>query len=137
MKGLYDGKYLLEHYFSITPFKRCSGYKKEGQIIRPLFDENEYISKSAESSCAVNQNICIKYAERMEQLGICDKSMQILELGLAALSDFLIQPDRYYLKALIGIDMSQTQYKRREMVKYINPFDSLILDFFKKSGFGY
>lgn len=123
MKGLYDGKYLLEHYFSITPFKRCSGYKKEGQIIRPLFDENEYISKSAESSCALNQKICIKYAERMEQLGICDKSMQILELGLAALSDFLIQPDRYYLKALIGIDMSQTQYKRKEMVKYINPFD--------------
>ena len=128
MSGLFDGKYLLEHYFSITPFQRCSGYKLEEERVCPIFDNKEYISQYTQESSNINLHICEMYAQRFISLGIYDKSSQIMELGLAALSSFINNPNRNYLKSLLNVDISQTQHRKRLLIKYFSPFD-----FYKKN----
>lgn len=126
-KGLYYGKYILEHYFSITPFRRCAGYEYKDGRINPIFDDEEILSLEAEKCTYININCSKEFARRMILMDALQNSDEIINCSLAILSSFILKPDKSYLRALLNINMSQTQYKERLLVKYVH-----LSDFFSK-----
>lgn len=129
LKGLSQAKYLLEHYFSVTPFQRTSGYKLNGSLqVSPIFDEDEIIGEKAKSTCEINIKCCQEYARWLINLNLLEVSDKILHGGLSCLSSFIQNPNRVYLHALSGIYMSQTKYHYRKLVGFLTPFN-----FYKKS----
>ncbi len=126
--SLPDGKDILEHYFSITPFKRTSHYFKSENGITPVFDTEETVNSEAELMCRLNERVCVEYARRLLLVECENEIPKIIEPGLAVFSSFIQYPNRKYLKALLHVNTSQTQFAHRSLVGTIG-----LRTFFRKT----
>ena len=110
-------KFLITFYCSLTSFKRTSGYflSEDGKYY-PLFDEKEIISESAAFKTEINIKCCQEFVQKLLLLGIAENAYLIINKGIRVLSSFMNNPNTYYLKALIGIKMSQSQYNSRYLI---------------------
>lgn len=126
--GLQNGKDILEHYFSITPFKRTSHYVRENNGVIPLFDTMEIVHPEAESIYKINERVCVEFARRLLLVSNIDDISLGIEPGLAVFSSFIKTPNRKYLKALLNVNTSQTQFNHRSLVGIVG-----VTTFFRKT----
>lgn len=119
--GLKESKYVLEHYYSITPFIRTSHYcydSRKDKVI-PVYDKCELVNPISEKICKTNVDVCVLFAKQMLLCHHENYFNQVLLSGLALLSSFMKIPSRFYLKALLDVNMSQTQFKNRYLIDYV------------------
>lgn len=119
--GLRNIKDILEHYYSLTPFKRTSSYVEKDHIIKPVFDDDDLDSEQNHFIMDVNIRICIEMAERFLLLGLETKAEEILNLGFIGLSAFMRNPKTEYLEALVNVKASQTVHRKRNIVGKFTP----------------
>ena len=115
-KGLRKASDLLEHYFSITPYKRTSHYTKNVTGVEPVFDNKEIVNPHAESDSVINIDICVQYANKMLMLHQQNNGATLMNLGFMTLSSFVQNPDPNYLKALTNVYTSQTQLQSKKLI---------------------
>lgn len=125
--GLKESMYVLEHYYSITPFARTSHYCYDAsqREVTPVYDKYEMINSISEQICKTNIDVCVLFAKKMLLYHQKNEYRQILLSGLALLSSFMNNPSRFYLKALLDVNMSQTQFKTRFLVDYVGLYSML------------
>lgn len=115
-KGLRKASDLLEHYFSITPYKRTSHYTKNVTGVEPVFDNKEIVNPYAESDSVVNSDICVQYANKMLMLHQQNYGATLMNLGFMTLSSFVQNPNANYLKALTNVYTSETQLQSKKLI---------------------
>lgn len=119
--GLDSVKDVLEHYFSITPFSRTSGYSVSNNKIIPLFDDDNLDRCECRKIMEVNIQLSRCIAEKIIFLKIEDYTNEMLNLGLAGLASFMRNPGTEYIKAIVSVKASQTSHHSKDIVKKIRP----------------
>ena len=106
---------LFEQYFSITPQKRTIGYKKDGNIVKPVFEEDLLTDEYKQRVFETNKMVCQKYAECYSLLYIADHR-QCCEVSQSVFNYFFHIPRKEYLSALC--DFSQSDNGKSEKLLY-------------------
>lgn len=102
-------EFMLEHYFSITSFPRTSSYKRLGDgTVGVNYDVN-LNDNFSDSIMKTNVEICSLYAKRLDFLKDIVNTEVIFQKSIKLITDFAHSPNRKYLKALVGVETSESQ----------------------------
>lgn len=118
---LYD---LFEQYFCITSQKRTSGYKEEDGMVIPVFEEERISQEYKEKVSAVNQSVCGEFARHYSRTILTMSGEELSGVAMSVFSDFIVAPDVRYLKALEGLELSESKQRSSKLLVKRGAFES-------------
>lgn len=90
---------LFEQYFGITDQLRTTGYRKEGDKIRPVYEEDLVNMDYKKQVFGINSAVCNSFAKRYVETYI-SKPIRCNNIAHAIFADFCHVPRKEYLAAL-------------------------------------
>lgn len=112
---------LLERYFCISYAKRTAGYSHKENGYSPEFDEGEYLPEYYKEISEINSVVCIEYSRHFFCNYLQVFSKDIFNYSLSLISSFASSPNKEYVKALCGVEFSESKYHSKRIVDRLTP----------------
>ena len=99
---------VLEEYFSMSDHESTISYRKENDLVVPVFGEGKITSKRRKVVFNINREICSRYAELYSKYIPLNDSEHLCKTAYGVVSDFFDAPDRELIKVFENMTFSFT-----------------------------
>lgn len=111
---------VFEQYFSVSFHESTNSYEERNGIIYPVFCSENEINDKAKVVLDNNIVACQMFAKYFLLLIDKTKSKEYIGDGLSVFNYFSMVPDYYYIKAFVGIIVSESSLRSRKIIEECN-----------------
>lgn len=118
--GLYDSLHfingILEQYFCMTPFKRTTGYERNGKVIEPVF-EDDFIDRSyVKKISSINIDTACNFAKYYDEILFDGNHKYIFSIALRSVMSYFENPPRKSLTIFKSFITTENRFERKKFI---------------------